>query len=201
MNERRDARLLPRGRIAKWSKEQLDKLSTAELRILEANAARLKESEVAALCGELLDARPHGRPPAQRARSAGPARRLVARGRAFEMHGVRVRSRVWSRGGVRTDGAIVLTIAADELQAVDGARSCLLWAPNVGDSRPWSDTPGGTERLAHCRAALERGTAEGLLIYTERVDAETVLSLRIEKRGEEYWATCDAPKRVVSTVE
>jgi hypothetical protein len=180
------------------------------------NAERLKEPEVAALCNQILDARPRGRPPVRRDRRAGPARRLVTRGKAFEIHGVAVGNRVWSRGGVRNDGAVVLALSADEVQEADGAQSYLLWAPNVADSRPWSDTPGGKERLEHCRIALERGAAEGLLVYgkrtagaapkdngtsAERVDAETVLSLRIEKRGEEYWATCAAPKRVVSTVE
>ena len=205
MNQRRDVRLLPRGRIAKWSKEQIDKLSTLELRALLDNAQRLNEPEVAALCNELLDARPRGRPPARRDRKAGPVRRLVTRGKAFDVHGVSLRSRVWSRGGVRSDGAVVLAIAADDVQKLDSTNSYLLWAPNIGDSRPWSDTPGGTERLEHCRNALERGAAEGLLTYNgkgpERVDAETVLQLRVEKRGEEYWATCDAPKRVVSTIE
>ena len=95
----------------------------------------------------------------------------------------------------------------------DLANSCLLWAPNVADSRPWSDSPGGKERLEHCRIALERGAAEGLLIYSkraagappedkgpraDRVDAETVLNLRVEKRGDEYWASwTPAEKRVV----
>jgi hypothetical protein len=214
MNDRRDAPWAPRR--SQWSKEQIDKLSTPELRALLVNAERLNEPEVAALCNELLDARPRGRPPVRRDRRAGPARRLVTRGKAFETHGVTVRSRVWSRGGARNDGAVVFAIAADEVQEADGAHSYLLWAPNVDDSRPWSDTPGGKERLEHCRTALERGAAEGLLVYgkrtagaapkdngtsAERVDAETVLSLRIEKRCEEYWATCAAPKRVVSTVE
>jgi hypothetical protein len=206
MNQRRDVRLLPRGRVAKWSKEQIDKLSTLELRALLDNAERLNEPEVAALCNEILDARPRGRPPAPRDRKAGPVRRLVTRGKAFEVHRVSLRSRVWSRGGVRNDGAVVLAIAADGVQQVDGTHNYLLWAPNVADSRPWSDTPGGTERLEHCRIALERGAAEGLLLYgkpagPERADAETVLQLRVEKRGEEYWATCNAPNRVVSTSE
>jgi hypothetical protein len=87
------------------------------------------------------------------------------------------------------------------MQKADGADRYLLWAPNIGDSRPWSDTAGGKERLEHCRVALERGAAEGLLIYGERVDGETVLDLRVEKRDEEYWATCTPQKRVVSTVE
>ncbi len=216
MKDRREARILPRGRIAKWSKEQIDTLSTPELRVLLDNAQRLKESEVAALCNELLDARPRGRAPVRRERQAGQPRRLVTRGRAFEMHGVQVRHRVWSRGGLRSDGAVVLTVVANEVRKVGGVDSYLLWAPNNGDSKPWSDTPGGKERLQHCRIALERGAAEGLLIYGKRaagappkddgtslgrVDADTVLSFRVEKRGDEYWGTCTPQKRVVSTIE
>jgi hypothetical protein len=209
-------RILARGRIAKWSKEQIDRLSTPELRALLVNAERLQETEVAALCNELLDARPRGRPPLRRGRRLGPARRLVTRRKAFETHGVSPRSRVWSRGGIRADGVVVLTVRADEVQKADGADSYLLWAPNIGDSRPWSDSAGGKERLEHCRIALERGAAEGLLIYgkrvagappkddgtsADRVDAESVLNLRVEKRGEEYWGTCAPQKRVVSTIE
>jgi hypothetical protein len=210
-------RIMSRGRVAKWSKEQIDKLSTPELRALLENAERLKEPEVAALCNELLDSRPRGRPPARRDRHPGSVRRLVARGKAFEMHGISPRNRIWSRGGLRSDGAVVVTVPADEVQKAGSAHSCLLWGPNVNDSRPWSDTPGGQERLEHCRIALERGAAEGLLVYSKRaagapqkdkaaspdgVDAETILELRVEKRGEEYWATWAEKKRIlVSTVE
>jgi hypothetical protein len=56
-----------RGRVAKWSREQVDKLTTPELRTLLENAERLKEPEVAALCNELLDSRPRGRAPKKRA--------------------------------------------------------------------------------------------------------------------------------------
>jgi hypothetical protein len=204
-------RIMGRGRIAKWSKEQLDKLSTLELRALLVNAERLKEAEVTALCNELLDARPRGRPPVRRDKHSASARRLVARGKAFERHGVIPGNRVWSRGGVRDDGTVVLAIRADEVQKNDGTDSYLLWAPNIDNSHPWSDTAGGKERLEHCRIALERGVAEGLLIYgkrvagappkdngtsTDPVDAEHVLKLSIEKRGEEYWATCAPQKRV-----
>jgi len=51
------ARLLPRGRIAQWSREQLDKLTTLELRALLENAERLNETEISALCRELLASR------------------------------------------------------------------------------------------------------------------------------------------------
>ena len=193
-----------RGRVAKWSKEQIDKLSTPELRALLENAERLKEPEVAALCNELLDARPRGRAPVRR-EQPGDGRRLVTRGKAFEMRGVTVRSKVWSRGGVRSDGAVVMTLRADEVQTTEGADSYLLWAPGNGAARAWSDSAGGKERLEHCRIALERGAAEGLLVYTgknaDQVDAATVLDLRVEKRGEEYWATRTAQRRVVSTTE
>jgi hypothetical protein len=55
---RNEAPLLPRGRIATWTKERLDKLSTAELQALRSNATERNEAEVAALCAEILEARP-----------------------------------------------------------------------------------------------------------------------------------------------
>jgi hypothetical protein len=216
MKEQRPSQIMPRGRVAKWSKEQLDKLSTLELRALLANAERLSEPEVAALCTEILDARPRGHAAVRQVRLPGQARHLVSRGKAFEMHGISPRSRTWSLGGIRTDGAVVLTVRAAEVQKEDSQSSCLLWGPNVDDSRPWSDTPGGKERLEHCRIALERGAAEGLLAYAKRAvgtapdanatgadrfDPKTVLSLHIEKRGEEYWATWTQQGRVVNTFE
>jgi hypothetical protein len=205
-----DMDIIERGRVAKWSREQLDKLTTPELRALLVNAERLKEAEVAALCNELLDARPRGRPPVRRDKHTGEGRRLITRGKAFEKLGVVPASRVSSRGGVRSDGSVVFVLRADEAHKTDGMESYLLWAPNIRDSHPWSDTAGGKERLQHCHLALERGVAEGLLIYGKRVagappkdsgtadliDAGQVLNLKIEKRGEEFWATCAPQKRV-----
>lgn len=52
--------LLARGRVAQWSREKIDTLSTPELRQLLVNAQRLKETQIAALCDELLSARPRG---------------------------------------------------------------------------------------------------------------------------------------------
>ncbi len=196
--------LVGRGRVAKWSREQIDRLTTPELRALLENAERLKESEIAAVCGEILDSRPRGRPPAARQKRVGPARQLVSRSKAFEMHGAAPSSRLWSLGAVRADGTVVLMLDAEQGQSADGVQSYPLWAPNLDGSRPWSDTPAGKERMEHCRIALERGTAEGLLTYGKRaaagapprnagasrslVDAATVLGLRVEQRGEEYWA-------------
>ena len=58
---RNDAPLLPRGRVATWTKERLDKLTTDELRTLRANAQDRKETELVLLCAEILDGRPKTR--------------------------------------------------------------------------------------------------------------------------------------------
>ena len=60
-------RILPRGRVVTWSREQLDKLSTPDLRALMANAERLQETEVVDLCRTVLTARPRGMNAAARA--------------------------------------------------------------------------------------------------------------------------------------
>ena len=89
-----------------------------------------------------------------------------------------------------------------------GAR-CLLWAPNLDGSRPWSDKPGGRERLEHCRraSASPDSAASAFLVYGQRlsgvqpedraasvagIDADSLNALRVEKRGAEYWAVWDA---------
>ena len=63
-------RVLPRGRVATWSREQIDKLSTLELRALFANAQRLNETELAALCTDLLVARRRAQAAAARRQKA-----------------------------------------------------------------------------------------------------------------------------------
>lgn len=196
-----------RPRVAMWTKEKISTLTTPEVRQLHANAERLLETEIAALCDEVLDARPRGHAPVRRPRRKGEVRRLVSRNKALGMRGVTLRNRFWSRGGVRpSDGAVVMALWAGDVQRAGSVSSCLLWAPNVGGARPWSDSPGGAERLEQCRQALARGEAEGLLVYGERLegtlpeekalsvegaDAENVLALRVEQRAEEYWATWD----------
>ena len=197
--------VFPRTRVARWTHDKISSLSTAEVRQLRANALRLAETEIAALCDEVLGRRPRGAAPARRPKRKGEARRLVSRSQALGMRGVSLQNRNWSRGGVRaSDGAVVFTLWADDVQSVEGACHYLLWAPNVEGARPWSDTPAGEERLEHCRRAVERGGAEGLLVYGERLegflpedkarrvdgaDPDTVLTLRVEKRSEAYWAT------------
>jgi hypothetical protein len=79
----------------------------------------------------------------------------------------------------------------------------MLWAPNVGGSHPWSDTAAGKERLKHCELVVAGAQAEGLLVFGDRMeghapeekarsvhgaDPQTVVRLRIEKRGTQFWA-------------
>ena len=51
------------------------------------------------------------------------------------------------------------------------------------------------ERLRHCQLAEQRGGAEGLLTYGDEatVDPDVVLSLRVVRRGAEYWAELKNP--------
>ena len=192
-------RLLPRGRVAKWDKEKIETLSTPELRQLLVNAEQLNEPDVAALCNQILDARPRGRASVRKMRPNG-VRRLMARGKAFEARGAVLSNRNWSRGGIRTeDGMVVVAIPFEEVKKADGANSFLLWAPNVEGSHPWSDKPAGQERLAHCLLAKERGEAEGLLVHDAGVEAENPLHLKVEMRGEEYWATWNEVRRTTVT--
>jgi len=50
-----------RGQVEMWTREKIDSLSTVEVRQLQANALRLHETEIAALCDEVLGTRPRGR--------------------------------------------------------------------------------------------------------------------------------------------
>ena len=74
--------------------------------------------------------------------------------------------------------------------------------PNSQGARPWSDSAAGRERLEHCKLAMQRGAAEGLLVHGEPlegrlpedrarsvfgIDTRTVVHLRVELRGGEYW--------------
>jgi hypothetical protein len=64
-------RIAERTRNTTWSREKIEALGTPELRQLHANALRLNEPEIAALCDELLGARPRGRPPVRKPKVKG----------------------------------------------------------------------------------------------------------------------------------
>jgi hypothetical protein len=199
------ARALKPGRASAWTRERLDQLGRQELINLQANAARLGETELATLCERQLKELPR-----RGAASSGAALRikgrhkLLPRSRAFGARGVWLQDPRTSWSGIRkSDGTVVIALWRTAVQTIDGACACLLWAPNTGGSRPWSDSVAGRERLEHCKLAMERGSAEGLLVHGELlegrlpedrartvlgIDAETVVHFQVELRGAEYWA-------------
>jgi hypothetical protein len=197
---------LKRGNADGWTVARIGQLSILEIKQLLDNAERLAEPALAERCrAALRGARSGHRQLAQRTSGArSKARPLVARARAFQARGVYLRDARASWGGVRElDGKVVMALWADGIETVDGTCRYLLWAPNVGGSRPWSDKPAGQERLEHCKRALELGGAEGLLVYgvglaahlpedkaqaIDGVDAETVLVFEVERVGAEFWA-------------
>lgn len=206
MRGRRDGTALKSPAPHEWTLHRITQMTVQEIKQLRENAERLNETQVAALCSEALRCAS----PRARSRAGGKslarikARHLIARGRAFEARGVWLQDRRTSWGGLRkSDGAVVMALWADAIESADGGCRYLLWAPNVGGSRPWSDQPAGRERLEHCKQAMAQGQAEGLLVYGERfaghipedkayavhgVDPETVVVFRVEQRGSEFWA-------------
>ena len=192
-------------RAREWTPERVAQLSAQDIKQLRANAERLNESDLAALCDEVLKSARHA--PAASVSKSSPrtkARQLISRGRAFEGRGVWLEDRSKSWGGVRkSDGAIVMALWADAITSSGGECNYLLWAPNVLGARPWTDKAAGRERLEHCKRAVQLGDAEGLLVYGQAidgqlpedkahmvrgVDAETVIHFRVQLRGAEYWA-------------
>jgi len=193
-----------RSRSNRWTIERIARLAQREVTQLRTNAQRLGEAQVVALCDKVLE---QPRPADLAAKRAQHLKangvRLVSRRNAFETRGVMLPA-LSSWGGIRpSDGTVVLSIWKDDIQSESGLCSYLLWAPNENGSRPWSDKPGGQERLEHCRQACERGFAEALLVYGERleghipedravtvtgVDPAVVLQIEVVRRGREYWA-------------
>lgn len=188
-----------------WTRERVERLRKPEIEQLRDNAGKLGASEVVVMCEEALRTLPKGGARGARGtRQPKRPRRLVSRIRAFEARGVWLQDPRVSWGGVRkSDGAVVLGIWAEGIESGDGSCRYLLWAPNAGGSRPWSDKAGGKERLEHCKLAVAAPVVEALLVYGETmegyipedrtrsvhgVDPETVVSLKVERAGDEYWA-------------
>lgn len=205
-----DAPSMLRSTSNRWTIERIARLAQREVTQLRANAEDLGKSEVVALCDEvLLLERPSVVAGKAQRRLTEKHPHLVTRRSAFEARGVTL-SALSSWGGIRaSDGTVVLSIWKDDIRSEGGHCSCLLWAPNEKGSRPWSDKPGGRERLEHCRIACERGSAEALLVYGERLDGHapeeraktvsgidpaTVVQVGVALRGREYWAVWGARK-------
>ena len=66
-----------RARVALWTLEKIDSLTTPEIRQLRANADRLQEDDISALCAQVLAGRPRGlaaaRAPARKKKAAAAA--------------------------------------------------------------------------------------------------------------------------------
>ena len=188
-----------------WTAERVERLETADVRQLRENAEKLGANAIVALCDAALSARPQssGRGDTG-SRAAKQSRHLVSRQKAFQARGVYLRDATSGWSGVRSsDGVVVMTLWASAIESSERGCQHLLWAPNVDGTRPWSDSPGGKERLKHCRLAHQAGGGEGLLVYGEHlkgdaaehnartvfgVDPERVVHFQVQLRGEEYWA-------------
>jgi hypothetical protein len=186
----------------RWTIERITRLPARDVAQLRTNAQDLGDAQVVALCDQvLLLERP--RILAEQAGRKANHPDLVTRRSAFESRGITLRA-LSSWGGIRSsDGAVVMSIWKDDIQSENGGCRYLLWAPNRKGSRPWSDKPGGRERLEHCKQACERGSAEALLVYGESlaghlpedramtvsgVDPLVVLHVEVVLRDREYWA-------------
>lgn len=194
-----------RGDATEWTPARIGALSVQEIKQLRENAERLNEPSIVELClAALRESRAKRTRAVRRSAVRTKARRLISRVNAFQARGVFLKdARSW--GGVRNaDGRVVMALWADAVESAEGACRYLLWAPNVEGSRPWSDKPEGRERLEHCKRALQLGSAEGILVYGESlvthlpedkahaihgVDAETVLSFKVQQVGAEFWGT------------
>ena len=194
-----------------WTLERIGRLETAEVQQLRENAEKLGATAVVALCDTALAARPNAA--SRPAGAPGVPKQyghLISRQAAFQARGVFSADVQSGWSGVRkTDGMVVMTLWAAAVRVDAGRCSQLLWTPNADGSRPWSDTAAGQERLRHCKLALERGEAEGMLVYGEHFDGESaehnartvygveperVVRFKVEKKGAEYWAMWGAKR-------
>ena len=120
-----------------------------------------------------------------------PALIQVSVAEAFRTHGVTLKYPSRSRSGIRWDDGMVV-IAVDTAQVRESAEGfrCLLWAPRHDIGAGDDDSSSAKERLEHCRLAARHGGADGLLVEEGGVvEPDTLLTLYVERRGREYWAS------------
>ena len=97
--------------------------------------------------------------------------------------------------GGHADGLIAATCEADVANALRGSSPVL--SIGAQSSLTGGATPMGEVLLTTSRLnRIHKINADSV-----RVDAGTVLSLRVEKRGEEYWATAHGKNRLVHDIK
>ena len=123
-------------------------------------------------------------------KAAVPVARLSVR-QAFRAQGVVLKYPMRSRSGVRwEDGAVVIALERADVQATVDGYGCRLWSPVPETRAAGVHWPSMKERREHCRLAARHGGADGLLIErSSAVEADVVLTMHVERRGAEYWAS------------
>jgi len=99
------------------------------------------------------------------------------------------------------DGVVVFAMPAARVRVDDWGCSCPLWVPGRREARVVAASD--LERLRHCRMALRQGMAEGFVLDAGEVPAgqREILSLRVIKTGQEYWARWGCAARAGSRGE
>jgi hypothetical protein len=115
----------------------------------------------------------------------------VSIGQAFKAQGVSLKFPVHSRSGIRwDDGTVVIAIEESDVHASADGFFCRLWTPVFEMRAAAVNWPSMQERLEHCRLGARHGGADGLLIQRGAlVEADVVLTLHVERRRSEYWAS------------
>jgi hypothetical protein len=111
---------------------------------------------------------------------------------------------MWSAAHSRVrddDGVVVFAMPAARVRVDDWGCSCPLWVPGTRHARVVAASD--LERLRHCRMALRQGMAEGFVLDAGEVPAgqQEILSLRVIKTGQEYWARWGCAARAGSRGE
>jgi hypothetical protein len=86
------------------------------------------------------------------------------------------------------DGVVVFALPAARVRVDDWGCSCPLWVPGAHTANVVAEAD--LQRLRHCRVALRQGMAEGFVLQAgEQPGGQPeILSLRVIKTGQEYWA-------------
>lgn len=118
----------------------------------------------------------------------GFSRQLLSRAEAFAAQGVELFDPELSRSGLRADGSVVIAVSQDLVHEDENGFRCLLWTP-----------PACPVLMAHCRLAVLQARADGLLVRQDgMVYGDSVLSMRVRRVGESYWAVWGSSVRAMS---